>query len=261
MANISHTIAEEREGRNSDGVPTFAAPVRLAPLEGPLGDAYTDGVADALSQSSLFSGLDDEILRRMATHVRVRTFSRGQAMAWEGAPARAVYVIVRGEARVYRVSLEGREYVLNHMGPGEVFGLVPVFDGGVNVATLESVAETTVFAIPCERFREIGYDQPKVAKAILQHLAGQVRQTCDKAENLALHPVRTRLARFLLSSTSDDARPSRYWTQEEIAAHIGTVRDVVGRTLRSFSGEGLVRRERTRLVVTDQAGVRREAMR
>ena len=46
------------------------------------------------------------------------------------------------------------------------------------------------------------------------------------------------------------------WTQEEIVAYIGTVRDVVGRTLRA----GFIRRERGRLVVMDRAGLEREAM-
>ena len=260
MAIMSRTILERDVGSTGEAEPIAVQHIPMPRGSTPV-DAHRDSVARTLCRSPLFSELDDRTRRQIAAYVHVRRFAPGQIIAWEGEPTRAVCLVASGEVRVYRLSLEGREYVLNHMGPGEVFGLVPVFDGGVNVATLESVAETTVFAIPCERFREIGYDQPKVAKAVLQHLAGQVRQTCDKAENLALHPVRTRLARFLLSSTSDDARPSRHWTQEEIAAHIGTVRDVVGRTLRTFSGEGLVRRERTRLVVTDQAGVRREAMR
>jgi CRP/FNR family transcriptional regulator len=79
--------------------------------------------------------------------------------------------------------------------------------------------------------------------------------------------VRTRLARFLLSHVSDhiqEGEPTnhaRLWTQQEIASHIGSVRDVVGRTLRSFARAGWVRRERGRLVVTDREGLEREAMR
>ncbi len=82
----------------------------------------------------------------------------------------------------------------------------------------------------------------------------------DTVEDLALHTVRARLARFLLSRKSNGAHPAQHWTQEEIAAHIGTVRDVVGRTLRSFAQQDLIRRERGRLVVIDRPGLEHEAM-
>jgi DNA-binding GntR family transcriptional regulator len=62
------------------------------------------------------------------------------------------------------------------------------------------------------------------------------------------------------SGVAEDRQPPRRWTQEEIATHIGTVRDVVGRVLRSFAAEGLIRRERGRLVVMDRAGLERAAM-
>lgn len=260
MAIMSRTILERDVGSTGEAEPIAVQHIPMPRGSTPV-DAHRDSVARTLCRSPLFSELDDRTRRQIAAYVHVRRFAPGQIIAWEGEPTRAVCLVASGEVRVYRLSLEGREYVLNHMGPGQALNLVPALDGGVNIASVESVTDTTVYVIPRERFRHIVRDHPQFATAILQHLAGQVRQLSDIAENLALHSVRTRLARFLLSSTTDDTRPSRHWTQGEIAAHIGTVRDVVGRTLRSFSGEGLVRRERRRLVVTNLAGVRREAMR
>jgi DNA-binding GntR family transcriptional regulator len=63
------------------------------------------------------------------------------------------------------------------------------------------------------------------------------------------------------TASAEDNQAPRRWTQEEIASRIGTVRDVVGRMLRVFSHDGLIRRESGRLVVIDQAGLEREAMR
>ena len=253
-------ILRERDGGIGAPVQPFAGRGTSASYPGLLFGTQPDSVARTLSQFSLFSGLDDQARHRIAPYVQVRTFAPGQIVAFEDEPAHAVHLVVRGLARVYRLSLEGREWTLNYVGPGESPSLSPVFDGGLNLATVEAVTHTTVYVIPSDRFRQIARDHPQVAVAVLQHLADTVRHLSDTAGNLALHTVRTRLARFLLSCTSDDAHPSRYWTHEEIASHIGTVRDVVGRTLRSFSREGLIRRERRRLVVTDWAGVRREAM-
>jgi CRP/FNR family transcriptional regulator len=132
-------------------------------------------------------------------------------------------------------------------------------DGGPHLATVDAVTDATLHTIPCKLFRQMIRDHHEMGLAVLEHLAAEVRRLSDMVEDLALHTVRTRLARFLLAQT-DSPQPSRRWTQEEIAAHIGTVRDVVGRVLRTLADEGLIRRERGRLVVRDRAGLEREAM-
>jgi CRP/FNR family transcriptional regulator len=94
--------------------------------------------------------------------------------------------------------------------------------------------------------------------AVLRYLSAEVRRLSDMVEELALHPVRTRLARFLLAQLGESSSTQR-WTQQEIAAQVGTVREMVGRTLRAFAEEGLIRRQRGRLVVVDREGLEREA--
>jgi CRP/FNR family transcriptional regulator len=212
-----------------------------------------------LSKFPFFAGLDDQALQEIALAAHEHTFEPGGVIALEGMPCEGVYLVGQGVAWARRFSIDGREYVLAYLGPGEYFNLVPVLDGGPSLATVEALTQATVYLIPCDCFHQIVHEHQEIAMAILARLAGRVRYLSDTVEELALHTVRTRLARFLLSRVSNGGHPSRHWTQEQIAAHVGTVRDVVGRTLRSFSREGLVRRERGRLVVTDRSGLEREA--
>jgi CRP/FNR family cyclic AMP-dependent transcriptional regulator len=200
------------------------------------------------------------VLQAISRDVHERTYQPGQVILLSGDPCEAVYLVVRGVVRARRLSLEGREYVLDYVGPGQPFNLVPALDGGVNLATGEALTQATVYLISCDRFLRLVQEQRAVAMAALRHIAGRVRYLSDTVENLALHTVRTRLARFLLSRDSNDLLPIKHWTQEEVAAHIGTVRDVVGRTLRSMAREGLIRHERGRLVVVDRNALQHEAM-
>jgi len=213
----------------------------------------------ALSQFRLFSALDQEARRDIAFYVHERTYEPGRVIVFSGEPCEAVYFVVRGLARARRLSMEGREYVLAYIGAGEAFNLIPALDGGTNPVTVEALTETTLYLLPCDHFQRIVQQHHEVAMAALVRLSERVRYLSDRVEDLALHTVRTRLARFLLSR-ADGVHWPRHWTQEEIAAHIGTVRDVVGRALRSFAREGLVRRERGRVVVQDIAALRHEAM-
>jgi len=213
---------------------------------------------EVLSQLPFFAGLGEDDLLKIAPHIHERTFSPGQVMMLEGEPCQAVYFVVQGVVRLYRLSLEGREHVLAYLGPGESFNLVPVLDGRPNQATVDALTEVTLYTISCQRFHQIIRDHHEVALAVLEHLAARVRHLSDMVEGLALHTVRTRLARFLLAQ-AEDGQPPKRWTQEEIASHIGTVRDVVGRTLRAFAAAGWIRRERGRIVVVDREGLEREA--
>ncbi|MBM4466824.1 MAG: Crp/Fnr family transcriptional regulator [Chloroflexi bacterium] len=211
-----------------------------------------------LRQLPFFAGLGDDALLEISPYIHERGFSPGQMVISEGQPCQAVYFVVRGVVRVHRLSLEGREHVLAYLGPGEFFNLVPVLDGGPNPATVDALTEVTLYTISCERFHQIVRDHHEVALPILEHMAARVRRLSDMVEGLALHTVRTRLARFLLAQ-AEDLQSSHHWTQEEIATNIGTVREMVGRTLRAFAVGGLIRRERGRIVVVNREGLEREA--
>jgi CRP/FNR family transcriptional regulator len=231
------------------------------------GESLMAVAVQTLSKLPLFSRLDDDALLEIAPYIQERTFSPGQMIVLEGEPCQAVYFVAQGVVRTGRLSPEGREQVLAYLGPGEPFNLVPSLDGGPILASVDAVTDTTLYTISCERLREIMRDHHGVALAVMERLGAEVRRLSDMVEDLALHTVRTRLARFLLAHASaelgevaEGTQPSERWTQEELAAQIGTVRDVVGRALRTFADDGLIRRERGRLVVVDRTGLEREAM-
>lgn len=213
----------------------------------------------ALRRLSFFAELGDDALRKIAHVLHQRTYSPGQVIILEGERCQAVYFVAQGVVRARRMSLEGREHVLAYVGPGEALNLVPAVDGGPNRASVDAVTEATLYIITCQRFRQIMRAHHDVALAAMERLAAEVRQLSDMVEDLALHTVRTRLARFLLAQAEDSRPQPKRWTQEEIATHIGTVREVVGRTLRAFAAAGLIRRQRGQVVVVDREGLEREA--
>jgi CRP/FNR family cyclic AMP-dependent transcriptional regulator len=234
--------------------------------------------ADALRRISLFSGLSDDALARVASRAIRRTYPSGEIVIFEGDPCQAAYFVAQGQVRVYRLSPGGREQVLARLGPGQAFNTVPPFQPhGVNHATVEALSDVTLYAITCEDFRRLVGECVELAFAILQDFADRLDHLTDLVEDLSLRTVRGRLARFLLEHApaeasalspadtlgegADAGQVTRRWTQEEIAAHLGTVRDMVGRTLRAFADAGLVRMERQRIVLLDRDGLEAEAQR
>lgn len=215
--------------------------------------------AERLFESWLFAELDHTLRQQVLAALRERIFAQGQFVMLAHEPCEVVYFVAQGAVRAYYVSLEGREYVLDYFVSGDFFNLDAALTNETARFTVDVLNDATLYAIPCERFLRWVYDYPRLAQAALKHLAGEVRRLSDVIEGLALHTVRTRLARFLLVHADDKLR-RKTWTQGDIAAHVGTVRDVVGRTLREFEREGLVRRERGRLVVINRHALESEAM-
>ncbi|MGC8874544.1 MAG: Crp/Fnr family transcriptional regulator, partial [Chloroflexia bacterium] len=137
--------------------------------------------------------------------------------------------------------------VLALLGPGDGLNLVPALDGGPNPASAEALTEVVVYSFSCSDFLRLLRDIPQVGINVLADFAGKLRRLVDLVEDLSFRTVSGRLARFLLSEAH--ALPGRRWTQEEIAAHLGTVREMVGRVLRAWHEEGIVRVERGKVVV------------
>jgi CRP/FNR family cyclic AMP-dependent transcriptional regulator len=216
---------------------------------------------DALRHISLLAGLSDDALARVARRAIRRTYSSGETVIFEGDPCQAAYFIAQGQVRVYRLSPGGREQVLARLGPGQTFNTVPPFQPhGVNHASVQALTPATLYAITCQDFRRLVGECAELALAILQDFADRLDHLTDLVEDLSLRTVRGRLARFLLER-ADAGQVTRRWTQEEIAAHLGTVRDMVGRTLRAFADAGLVRMERQRIILLDREGLEAEAQR
>jgi len=214
-----------------------------------------------LRRISLFADLSDDALTRVASVAIRRTYAPGKTVIFEGAPCQAAYFVAEGQVRVYRLSPSGREQVLVRLGPGQAFNTVPPFKPhGVNHATAEPLTPVTLYVITREDFHRLVIECPELALALLRDFAGRLDHLTNLVEDLSLRTVRGRLARFLLEQAEAGAVTQR-WTQEEIAAHLGTVRDMVGRTLRAFTDAGLVRMERQCIMLLDREGLEAEAQR
>ena len=223
--------------------------------------AVMETTAQALRHIPLFADLSDDALARVASVAHSHTYAPGEVIIIQGDPCRAAYFVAEGQVRVYRLSPGGREQVLVRLGPGQTFNTVPPFTPhGLNHATVEALTPVTLYAITCKDLHRLVVECPELALALLRDFADRLDHLTNLVEDLSLRTVRGRLARFLLERAEVD-EITRRWTQEEIAAHLGTVRDMVGRTLRAFADAGLVRMDRQRIVLLDREGLEAEAQR
>ncbi len=207
-----------------------------------------------------FAGLlGDAALEALAASAVERRVERGTLITLEGDPAEAMYLVAAGRVKVARYSAEGREQIMHVVEAGDHFNTVPIFDGGPCPATTEALLPTTLLVLPRAAMHDLIQRYPELATALLHELAGRLRMLVGLVEDLALHTVHGRLARLLLqqAAAAKHGEPPPPLTHTEMAAHLGTVREMVGRALKSFEVAGLIALERGSIRILDRDGLRK----
>lgn len=215
----------------------------------------SETIAESLKGQPFFQHLRAAALEEIARCVRTRSYSRGELILLEGEDCPGVYLVQKGFVKILRSSEEGRTQTLAILGPGHPFNEVPAVDGGPNPASAEALTDAVVYVISRADFLRIMERHPQVSQAVLVSFAARLRQMVELASDLSLRTVPQRLAKLLL----DQAHAAGQMTQHEMAARLGTVREVVGRALRALTDEGLIRIEGSRIVITDRVGLQRRA--
>lgn len=219
-------------------------------------------VVDDKSRSLLkrvpyFQKLDQTALTDVAQEVVVRHYGAGEIVFLEGDPGAGLHLVAKGLGKVYRISEEGREQILATLGPGDSCNEVPVVDGGPNPANLAAVDESTMWIISEASLTHLRDRYPALNDIIIKNLAMRCRQLVQRVYNLSFLPVTGRLAAFLLQQSGpDNALSRRRWTQDEIAAHLGTVREMVGRAFRELQQAELIAIDRHRIEILDKEGLK-----
>lgn len=206
-----------------------------------------------------FAGLSRKTLECLANACQIEKYHPAESIILEGEPAEAAFFVLQGEVKVYRMTRSGKEQVLARMRAGQSFNTIPLLDEeGITHSCVETISQVTLLRIARQDFLALLQTCPDFTFAMLRDFTHRLKKMTDLVESFALHSVRGRLAQFLIRQADLGSHASRY-TRDDIAREIGTVRDVVGRLLKSFEEDGYIRREGRRVILQDRAGLEAEA--
>jgi CRP/FNR family transcriptional regulator len=207
-----------------------------------------------------FGELPDEVQLAIAASASPRHFNAGQVIYVEGEPAESIYILESGWVKATRMTREGREQAMMFLRPVEVFGDIAVFTGTTYPGTVMALEDVDVWVIPAKTILDLIPRHPELAMAVIRHLGGRVLHYISLVEDLSLRSVEARLANTLLQNAElRDGQlivPRREWTTfDEMAIRLGTVRDVLSRTLKTLESEGLLKVEKQSIILLDPKGL------
>lgn len=215
---------------------------------------------DALRMVDFLHGATDDTLDEVLVAGRCVDLMKGHIVWRRGGAPEGIIVPVTGEAKTLGRGPDGREFIERFVGPGEWMGLQSSLDGLPHPADGEVTRTGTFFRLDRAALSRIFDAHPEIRANATQSVGLLYRQNVRDLEDMALRPVSQRLAKFLIDHAcirqTDGAKVLLHATQAEVAARLGTVREVVARSLGEFAAEGLIARTPHGIFIDDWAGMR-----
>lgn len=218
---------------------------------------------DALRSVDFLAEAGEDVVTRFMVLGKSVDYPKGHVFWRAGKAPEAVVVPVSGEAKTTTRSSEGREFIDRFLAFGECIGLASALDGMEHPTDAEVVRSGEFFTISRTNFLRFLDEHPEIRARASKMIGSLYRRNLKEREDVALRPVPQRVAEFLLRHScvrqDDGAKVLVHATQAELAARLGTVREVVARIFADFSQRGLIERTENGIFVSDWDGLHAEA--
>jgi CRP/FNR family transcriptional regulator len=206
-----------------------------------------------LQQYPLLDAFDEEALYLIMPLVHIQNIHKDYLLFSQGDSSDKLYFVVEGWFKAEKIAADGRQTTLRFIGPGELINELSVFSKIDNEVSVVAMEDAKLFYFSQHDVEQWLKENSNFSRAVIARQANRIQHLLGQIEDLSLHTVDVRLARFLLAQAENDVWVRQSWiTQTEIAARLGTVLDVVNRNLQKLVRDGLIEISRDKITIVDR---------
>lgn len=213
-----------------------------------------------LAGHPFFATLTAEDVSRLLAFTHCRTVASGRAIFCKGDAGDGLYGVLGGQVAFTISSANGRELVLNLLGPGEFFGEIALLDGQGRSATALARGACRLLYVPRREFLAFFADRPAALMQIITLLCARLRRSTDYIADSAFLGLSPRLGKLLiglLTEANQDAQARLRVSQAQLAAMLGVARERVNRQLVVWASQGILEQYRGGLLIRDRLALER----
>ena len=191
-----------------------------------------------LQQVEIFRGLSQAELDALMASSTSRSFPKNTVVIHENDPADSLFVIESGKVKVYCSDKNGKEYIMNTLGPGDYFGELALLDDDRRSASVRTLEKSTFTIMFKDEFHAIMERHPNIAQTLIRNLTRRVRKLTENVKSLALQDVYGRVTKVLMTLAEprgDKLYIEERLTQQDIADRVGASREMVARILKDLA--------------------------
>jgi CRP/FNR family cyclic AMP-dependent transcriptional regulator len=204
-----------------------------------------------LDRIPLFAALTPEAVATLEQHSAVRNFRKNTVVIQKGDESSTLYAVVEGRLKVSISDNEGKEVILNTLGPGDHFGELAILGEGPRTATVITLEDSRLLTMSRSAFLDCLGKHPDIALALIRHLADRVGQLTEQVASLALRDVYSRVRETLTANAveEDGKLVTGRFTQSEIAQMVGSSREMVSRIFKELREGGYISLDDKRVTI------------
>jgi CRP/FNR family transcriptional regulator len=215
-------------------------------------------LVEQLRKAELFSQLTSDDLAALTPIARARQAKVGEILFSAGDRATGFYVLLEGKIKLYKVSADGKEYILRVVRAGQTFAEAAAFSGLTYPVFAEPMSACYLVFFNVNEFRNLIEQSPQLALNMIGTMAFLLQSLNQKIEDLSLREVTARLSRHLLArsremfgETADEQSFRLETTKSALAAQLGTISETLSRTFRKLQQQGLLSLDRDQVTLHD----------
>ncbi|MFQ6000482.1 MAG: Crp/Fnr family transcriptional regulator [Anaerolineae bacterium] len=167
-----------------------------------------------------------------------------------------LFLLKRGTVQLYRLTREGEKQVVDTLGPGTIFGEMPLIGQGMYSTFAQTVEDCTLGTMERTALERLLLQKPTIALRILEGVGKRLSEAESLLEDVTFKGGSARLASLLLRLMKEQGPTIAGYTHQDLADTIGTYRETTTQTLGRFKRQGLIRIGRKRLQILDVEGLR-----
>ncbi len=201
-----------------------------------------------LQDIPLFSELTVEELRKITALSRLINYKKDEYVFHEGDEFKGIYIVLKGQVKIFKMSPQGKEYILHLLTKPRLFGDVPLFTGGDCPASVQVLEDTTLLFVPKMEFYQLLEANPKLSFKIMSGFARRLKTITVKAEDLSLKEVINRLADYIvkgIESGGNKDLPEPFFkiplSNPTLAAYLGTIPETISRAIKKLKDKNIIR--------------------
>jgi CRP-like cAMP-binding protein len=213
---------------------------------------------EELKQADLFSRLETAELDNLVAIARTRRLENGDILFSAGDQAKGFYVLLAGKIKLYKISPDGKEYILRVVGGGQTFAEAAAFSDLAYPVFAESMSQCRLVYFDADDFRNLIQKSPQLALNMIATMALLLQSLNQKIEDLSLREVGARLCRHLLSrarrqqsEAKDGTTLQLETTKSALAASLGTISETLSRTFKKLQNRGILQVDGSSVTLLD----------
>ncbi len=220
-----------------------------------------------LKRSLLFSGLGEEELKEIRAIASPVQVGKGEILFSDCEEADGLYVVLSGKVKLYKVSPEGKEQILDVISAPEAFGEASLFLKGSHPFYAETLGDSQLLFFPKRNFLRLIKKDPRLGANITVALAQHVKRYAALIEDLSLKEVPSRIAKYLLDLLTRQWKEGRgaaeielHLNRSQLASRLGTIRETVSKTLAKMKAHGMIDIKKSRIRILNREALQKLAV-